>query len=242
METLHHPLIALPCGRMTGRDHLENFAIKEAYVTALQAAGAQPVILPVSLPLASIDTLLDKFDGFLLSGGGDIDPSLFNGQPSERVYGIESQRDLFEIVLTKGMIEAKKPFFAICRGVQVLNVAMGGELYTDIASQVPNALKHDWFPGYPREQISHRVSLETGSQCQHIIGMDDIGTNSLHHQAISKLGEGLRVNAVAEDGIIEGVELLDHPFGIGVQWHPEWLQSDYRMMRLFEAFVEACKD
>lgn len=241
METFHHPLIALPCGRMTGRDHLENFAIKEAYVTALQSAGALPVILPVSLPLASIDNLLDKFDGFLLSGGGDINPSLFNGQPSERVYGIESQRDQFEIELTKGMIEAKKPFFAICRGVQVLNVAMGGELYTDIASQVPNALKHDWFPGYPRERISHRVSLEKGSQCQQIIGMVEIGTNSLHHQAISQLGKGLRVNAVAEDGIIEGVEVLDHPFGVGVQWHPEWLQSDFRMMRLFEAFVEACQ-
>lgn len=83
--------------------------------------------------------------------------------------------------------------------------------------------------------------MEKGSQCQQIIGIEEIGTNSLHHQAISQLGKGLRVNAVAEDGIIEGVEVLDHPFGVGVQWHPEWLQSDFRMMRLFEAFVEACQ-
>lgn len=240
MNNPHQPLIALPCGRLTGRDHLENFAIKEAYVSALQSAGALPVILPVSLPIDSIDTLIEKFDGFLLSGGGDIDPSLFSGQASGRVYGVESQRDHFEIALCKQLIEVKKPFFAICRGAQVLNVALGGELYTDIASQFPNALKHDWFPGYPRERISHRVSLETGSKSRQILGVAETGTNSLHHQAIKSLGEGLMVSAYAEDGIIEGVEVLDHPFGIGVQWHPEWLQFDLRMVGLFKAFVDAC--
>ena len=129
----------------------------------------------------------------------------------------------------------------ICRGIQVLNVVLGGSLYTDIDSQVIGAGKHDWFPGYPRDQIVHEVCFEGQSTLRSILGGEGIATNSLHHQSIKAPGKGLAVTAYAHDGVVEAIELIGHPFVLGVQWHPEWLQADERTMRLFAAFVDACQ-
>ncbi len=235
------PIIGLPCAISTNKDGLTTYVINQKYITALIRCNASPVLLPIELSTQDIQLHMQTCDGFMLSGGGDLDPAIFNGEPHERVYGIDPLRDTFEISLVKVLMGAQKPLMTICRGTQVLNVAMGGSLYTDIASQVPDAQRHDWFPGYPRDRIAHQVHLEGGSILQDIFDKPDIPTNSLHHQAIKDVGEGLKVTAIAPDGIIEGLELPSHPFLLGVQWHPEWLQDDPRTMKLFQAFVDACK-
>lgn len=234
------PLIGLPCGKTVNKAGITGYDLKEAYVTALLKCGALPVLIPVDLPLDSIDMLLHKFDGFLLSGGADIDPSLFGGEPNTRVYGVNATRDNFEIALVNALAFKQRPLLCICRGTQVLNVAMGGTLYTDIASQVPDAKKHDWFPGYARDRLSHKVFVKENTRLYSIIESNEIHTNSLHHQSIKLVGKDLTINACAEDGIIEGIELTGHVFMIGVQWHPEWLQSDPLTMKLFQSFVDAC--
>jgi putative glutamine amidotransferase len=236
------PIIGLPCGKRVDRAGISSYDLKEAYVQALIAHDSIPLLIPVNAQLDDMDFLSEKFDGFLLSGGADVDPALYGGEPSDRVYGVDQQRDKVEIALVKTLISKNKPILAICRGVQVLNVALGGTLFTDISSQIPGAQKHDWFPGYPRDLIVHQVKLEKSSRLQQIFGGDRIETHSLHHQSLKNIAPGLKINAYAEDGIIEGVEHDSCPFLIGVQWHPEWLQSDWKTRELFHTFVEACKN
>ena len=240
MDVNSKPYIAIPCGRVRNKSGIVSYAIKEAYVQALLKMGALPVILPIGLPLTSLDELLVKFDGVLFSGGADIDPQRFNGEEHRRVYGVDVARDEFEIRFLDKLIEAQKPLLTICRGTQVLNVTLGGSLYTDIYDQMPNALKHDYFPGFSRDYIAHSVQFVGDSRLREILGGDEISTNSLHHQGIKDIGKGLTVTARAADGLVEAIEVDGHPFAIGVQWHPEWMQADARMMRLFGAFVEAC--
>jgi putative glutamine amidotransferase len=241
MRSHTKPIIGLPCGKSINKAGVAGYDLKEPYVSALVKSGALPLLIPIDLPLDSLNSLLEYFDGFLLSGGADVDPAIFGGEAHEKVYGVNQQRDAFEIALVKALLTHQRPLLTICRGTQVLNVALGGTLFTDIGGQVPKARKHDWFPRYPRDRIAHHVRLETGSRLQEILGGDEIATNSLHHQSIKEVGKGLKINAFAPDGIVEGIELREHAFMIGVQWHPEWLQTDMRTMRLFEAFVDACR-
>lgn len=134
-----------------------------------------------------------------------------------------------------------KPLLAICRGVQVLNVALGGSLYQDIQGLAPGAEKHDWKPDYPRDRLSHTVAVTPHTRLAHILGAASLPVNSLHHQAIRRVAPGLTVTACAPDQIVEAVEAGAHPFAVGVQWHPEELASgDVRAQRLFDALVEAC--
>lgn len=240
MDVNSKPYIAISCGRVWNKSGISSYAIKEAYVQALLKMGALPVILPIGIPLTSLDELLVKLDGVLFSGGADIDPQRFDGEEHERIYGVDTARDEFEIRLLGKLIEAQKPLLTICRGTQVLNVAMGGSLYTDISDQMPNALKHDYFPGFSRDYIAHSVQFAGDSRLRAILGGNEISTNSLHHQGIKDVGNGLSVTACAPDGLVEAVEVDGHPFAVGVQWHPEWLQADPRMMLLFGAFVKAC--
>jgi len=235
------PYIAISCGRVRNKSGISSYAIKEAYVKALLKMGALPVMLPIGIPLTSLDDLLVKFDGVLFSGGADIDPQRFDGEEHERIYGVDTARDEFEIRFLDKLIKAQKPLLTICRGTQVLNVALGGSLYTDICDQMPNALKHDCFPGFSPDYLAHSVQFEGDSRLRSILGGDEILTNSLHHQGIKDMGKGLTVTACAPDGLVEAIEVDGHPFAVGVQWHPEWLQADARMMRLFGAFVEACR-
>ena len=133
-----------------------------------------------------------------------------------------------------------KPLLGICRGAQILNVALGGQLYTHIQDQLENAEKHDWFPGYDRDRLAHFVSLKGESKLQRIFAADEIRVNSLHHQGISRLGDEITAAAFAPDGLVEGIEVIDGSFTLGVQWHPECLPNDLGSQRLFKAFVQAC--
>jgi putative glutamine amidotransferase len=213
--------------------------VREAYLQAVLNAGGAPVLLPAGLPEEALSGLLSRLDGLLLTGGGDIDPARFSGALHSRVYGIDPERDETEIRLVQLAAETGKPFLGICRGIQAINVALGGSLYTHIADQLPGALKHDQTSDIPRDFLAHRVSITPGSRLAAILGGVDVAVNSLHHQGAQRVAPGLTAVALSPDGLVEAVELPGHPFGLGVQWHPECLQAYPPQRSLFQALVRA---
>jgi len=212
---------------------------KEAYIKAVIRAGGLPFIVAPGFPLGDLDQLLALGDGFLLCGGGDVEPGRYGGESCPRLGGVDLPRDEFEIELIHRLLKADKPLMAICRGVQVLNVALGGTLICDIGTQLPQAGKHDYYPDYPRHMVAHEVSIQPQTLLAKTLGVTQIGTNSLHHQALDVLGEGLVVNAHTSDDIIEGVEMPSKSFVLGLQWHPECMPDSPQMQRLFTAFIQA---
>ena len=231
-------LIGITCGMKTqaGKNMV---SIPEAYMQAVFKAGGLPVIIPETVSAAELDGLRMRLDGLLLTGGADVNPLRFNGKPNPKVYGIDEQRDEVEINLARLAASTGWPFLGICRGIQVINVALGGTLFTDIADQLPDALKHDYDSSTERAREAHPVQLEAGSALARILGGTSVKVNSLHHQGIEKIAADLRPIAEASDHLVEAVELPGHPFGLGVQWHPEAMPDSPQMQALFRAFVEA---
>lgn len=211
------------------------------YVQAILEAGGIPLLIPNQLTQADMDELLPRLGGVLFTGGGDIRTDLFNGEPHPKVGEVDDERDSLELPLMRRVAEEGRPFLGICRGFQVANVALGGTLYTHIPDQYPGALRHDWYPGIPRDTIAHEVRIEEESLVAEIVGKPILRVNSLHHQGIKDLAPALKAVGYAPDGLIEAVELPGHPFGLAVQWHPEWLTTQPEMRHLFRRFVEACK-
>jgi len=209
------------------------------YSEALVRAGAIPVLIPLNLPLDKLRELLGRLDGLVFTGGGDIEIHRFNGEPHDKLYDLDAERDEIEIQLVRQAAEDNKPFLGICRGLQITNVAFGGSLYTHIPDQLPGALKHSNFPDHPWDYLAHPVQLSEGSLLAEILGEPIVEVNSLHHQGIKELAAGLRAVASAPDGLVEAIELPEHPFALGVQWHPECLPQDARMQNLFRALVQA---
>ncbi len=212
-----------------------------SYLRAVLAAGGIPLLIPPGLNRDQLAEALARLDGLVLIGGGDIDPALFQGRAHPRVYGIDPTRDDLDLSLARLAASSRKPFLGICRGIQVINVALGGTLYTDIADQTPQPLRHDWYPDIPRNHLAHEVTVEPGSRLNQILGGERFAVNSLHHQGLEQIAPGLRVVAHATDGLVEAVELPDHPFGIGVQWHPEWMQEHAPQRAIFSALIEAAR-
>ena len=218
-------------------------AVPDSYIRALLKSGAVPLIIPVIPSTKVLAQLFRMIDGLLLIGGPDLDPVHYHQQPVRGLRKITPPRDAVEIQVTRWALEADLPILAICRGIQVLNVAEGGTLWQDIASQLPDAEKHDYYPDHPEDFLAHNVKLHAGSRLARIVGDADLAVNSLHHQAIDRLGVGLFPVAHSPDGIIEAVEGAANRWIIGVQWHPEWLiETDSRMAALFHAFCEVCID
>lgn len=213
--------------------------INQDYLDAVRRAGALPVLLPLYDDPALWPEMIAAIDGLLLTGGADVGPETYGEEKLPLCGQTAPLRDREEFALCRLALEKDVPLLAICRGHQVLNCALGGALYQDIAAQFGPRLSH---PRYevPRDQV-HRVAVEGGSRLRDLTGMDEIAVNSRHHQAIKTLGAGLRISARAEDGLIEGVELPGKKFVLGVQWHPESL-SGYRpeAQALFNALVFAC--
>ena len=233
------PLIGLTGGLTRNKSGAMVCQVGQAYINAIQKAGGIPVLIPIGLNKESLNALMDRLDGLLFTGGGDIDPNRFNGEPHPKVYGISPERDALEFFLIEAALASGKPLLAICRGIQVLNVVYGGSLYTHIQDQIEQSLKHDWFPKFPRDKLAHTVSLVCESKLQTIFGDSDIRVNSLHHQGISRVGQGLKATAFAPDGLVEGLEVEGAEFALGVQWHPECLPDDAGMQKLFKTFVAA---
>jgi putative glutamine amidotransferase len=192
--------------------------------------------------LETLREIYERVDGLLIPGGVDIDPALYGEAPHERLGRVDAARDRAELQLTMWAIEDRKPYLGLCRGLQVLNVACGGTLYQDLGAQCPEAIKHDYFPtyGFARDHLAHDVDLAPGTQLREVMGRDRIAVNSMHHQAIRKLGDGLRASATAADGIVEAAELDGDGFVVGVQWHPEVFEfGQPETQALFRAFIDA---
>jgi len=231
------PLIGLTSSRNKKVGRLE---LLEAYTRAVLSAGGIPLIIPLELSPEGVEQLAGRLDGVLFTGGGDIDIVHFGGRHHPRISSVEPLRDQLEILLVQVAVARCLPFLGICRGIQVINVALGGTLYTDISSQFPGAVRHDFFsPHFPRNHIAHEVHVDPGSALASILGSGQLMVNSLHHQGLERIAAGLRVSARAPDGVVEGVELSAHPFGLGVQWHPECLPDSLPDRALFQAFVAA---
>jgi len=240
MQSTPHPIIGLTSTLSTNASGSPVCQLGRAYIDAVQKAGGIPLAISVGIGQVQTKALLSRLDGLLLTGGGDIDPGTFKSASHPKVYGISPERDALEFYLLEAAVASNKPILAICRGIQVLNVAFGGDLYTHIQDQLQNSLKHDWFPKFPRDKLAHTVRLIPGSKLHRIFQRDEIRVNSLHHQGIKTVGEGLKATAFAPDGIVEGLEVDGAGFALGVQWHPECLPEDETSARLFNAFVDAC--
>lgn len=213
-----------------------------SYPHALCTSGALPLILPLSLTETDCSQLADTLDGFLLTGGPDIHPFLFGEETLEGCGNQSSQRDRTELLLFSQVYARKKPVLAICRGIQLINIALGGDIYQDIGRQterdLPIAHSQPFSPSVP----SHHVVLKKDSLLSSVTGSERIEVNSSHHQAVRRPAKCLTICAQAQDGIIEGLEHPGYPFLLGVQWHPELLyHSHSHAERLFSAFVNACR-
>jgi putative glutamine amidotransferase len=231
--------IALAAFRIQKPGSTPAYSSREELVRAILAAGGRPYLLPSALPLEDIPEVISEFDGLFISGGGDIHPDFFGGEMHPSLDGIDRERDEFELTLCRQAVAVNKAILGICRGQQVLNVAMGGNLVIDIPSMLPEASKHQWWPNYQRSRLSHSVKLEKDSRLADIMGGTEFEVNSLHHQYVKDPGEGLKVVATAPDGVIEALEMPGKNFVLSVQWHPEWLLDSAPMRRIFKAFVDA---
>jgi len=213
------------------------YALRENYCGAIEAAGGLAMLLPHE-PARAGD-YLDRLDGVVVTGGAfDIDPTLFGATERHPSVTTKDRRTAFELALTRGALERDLPVLGICGGQQLLNVALGGSLIQHIPDEVTGALVHE--QKIPRDQTSHPVSVVAGTRLHAIVGTTEIAVNSTHHQAVKAVGGSLVVDAVAPDGVIEGIEDPRRRFCIGVQWHPE-----YRITAadgaLFAAFIAACR-
>ena len=212
--------------------------LQHSYVRAVMQAGGVPVLIPSSVAEEGWDALYSRLDGILFSGGGDISLDFSPGDPHPRIDDVDLVRDSVELKMVQAAASDGKPFLGICRGCQVVNVALGGTLYTHIPDQLPGALDHS-YPGNMRTVLVHEVKLEEGTRIAEIFGEPIIKVNSLHHQGLKDIAPSLRVAGCAPDGLVEAIELPEHPFGLAVQWHPEWLTDQAWTRNLFKKFVEA---
>lgn len=235
------PVIGITTQRTAEKGSIPVVGSPESYIRAVQKAGGLPLLIPLDLTTAEVDEIFDRMDGVLLHGGGDVDPVIFHGPAHAKVSGIDPDRDRVELHLARKSAESQKPFLGICRGIQVINVALGGTLYTHIPDQHPNAMRHAWNPEFPRDYLAHPIRVQENSSLSRILGKTTTETNSMHHQGIDKPASGLTPVAWAPDGLIEAVELTGHPFGLGVQWHPENLQAYPEMRALFQALIAAAR-
>ena len=204
-----------------------SWAMSQRYIQVLTGTGAIPWMIPL-LP-DDIDTLrgiYDELDGVFLPGGADIDPTMYGEHRHPNCDRSDSARDRVELILTEWALRDRKPVLGVCRGLQLINLAAGGTLWQDLASQRPTSIKHDYFPfrdGYARDHLAHSVTVSDGTQLAEIVGSGERQVNSMHHQGIRELGRGFRVSATAPDGLIEAIELPGDQFVLAVQWHPEVL-------------------
>ena len=218
----------------------ESVVLRHTYVEAIARAGGAPMLIPSGLSEEAWRALYERLDGVLFSGGGDIAPERFDGEPHESIIAVDEDRDQIEFSLLEAVVSDGKPFLGICRGCQVVNVALGGTLYTDIATQMPNAIKHAYSSVTERSLLAHSVEVVAGSRLADIVGETKLAVNSLHHQGVKGIASALKPTAHAPDGLVEALELPEHPFGLAVQWHPEDLIDQPGSLKVFQAFVDAC--
>jgi putative glutamine amidotransferase len=231
------PVIGLTPGYMPDNNKL---SLGQGYVNGVIKAGGLAVILPLCAEDSIIESILETVDGILFSGGADIDARHFGEENMKYGGKISPERDRFELLLVKKAIARKMPILGICRGLQLINIALGGTLHQDIHTGPAHGdtLKHwqeapDWYP-------VHDIRIKAGSRLYEIYATETLGVNSFHHQAVKDAGNGLSIVAGSSDGITEAIEGTGSNFIVAVQWHPEdmW-QENPAHLRIFEAFIEA---
>lgn len=235
------PVIGLTTRNVRDSRDIPSVSLLRAYLDALVRAGGAPLLIPSGLDEDGLQALYGRLDGVLFTGGGDVALERFGGEPHPRVDEVDPERDAAEFTLLEAAARDGKPFLGICRGCQVVAVGLGGTLYTHIADQLPGALKHDYYPDWRRDHPAHPVRVEGGSRLAAILGAAELTVNSLHHQGARAVPAALRAVAHAPDGLVEALELPGHPFGLAVQWHPEWLADQLAAQDLFRAFSAACQ-
>lgn len=233
-----HPVIGFTLDYEEGGGYSKMpwYALRENYCGAVSQFGAVP--LPLPHEVAAVEAYLAMLDGLVITGGAfDVSPELYGEKTTSDKVTTKDRRTQFEYAITTGAIKKKIPILGICGGQQLLNVVLGGTLIQHIPDSIDNPLEHE--QKNPRTEPGHEVSIKPGTLLHRIVGTDTIAVNSAHHQAVAKPAPGTLVDAVAPDGVIEGIELPDHPFCLGVQWHPEYFVSPADR-RIMQAFVDAC--
>jgi putative glutamine amidotransferase len=240
------PLIGITAGHVLNQKHPHSpytYAQLHTYCEAVRQEGGIPVILPISKNAEQVKDIFERLDGVMFAGGNDISSKLYGEEPRD-IRDSDEERDTHEVTLMKMCLAVNKPILTICRGMQMLNALRGGTLYQDIVTDVPGATNHDGHIKTGPERISHTLQIVPDTSLAGILGVAEIHANSYHHQAIKDLGDGLTINARAEDGIIEGVEDMRHGYIMAVQPHPESMAVyKYPEWRpLFQSFVHAAAE
>ncbi|WP_087974664.1 gamma-glutamyl-gamma-aminobutyrate hydrolase family protein [Oceanobacillus rekensis] len=234
------PIIGITASMETNRAY---YSVANRNVKAIQKAGGIPIILPYLANDQEINQITERIDGLYATGGYDIDPILFNEEPHSKLGTIIPERDQAELAMMKKMLEKEKPILGVCRGSQILNIAVGGDMYQDIYSQMDKELlQHS--QKAPFDYCSHFVQVEEGTLLYRLTGKSKFRVNSYHHQANRAVPENFQISGKASDGVIEAIESKNHPFVLGLQWHPEGMVDvkDDPSLNIYRGFIDACKE
>ena len=220
-----------------GRDETDKYVLPVKYVESVRRAGGAAFLIPPGEP--HYERLLAKLDGLIIAGGGDIDPKVYGGSDHPDIYMVDPDRDTMEIAMAKTVVENGMPTLSICRGSQIINIALGGTLFPHVPDEFGESVKHR-LP--PREPVPHPIEALKGSKVAEVMHATEVEPASWHHQAMREVAPKLEIVAYAPDGVIEALELPGHPWLLAVQWHPEETAAeDPTQQRLFDALVEAAK-
>lgn len=229
------PVIGLTCSTTEESEtrSVRRYSCPEPYVRRVEEAGGVPILLPTADP-SRVPEILALVHGVILIGGDDVDPTLYGEKPHRKLGPVDRARDEFEIAIARRAADDGLPAFGICRGCQVMNVALGGTLIQDIPSDVADCLPHSG-----RYDATHDATVTSGTRLHRVLGRKSVAVNSHHHQSVGSPAEGFDVTARTADGVIEAAELPGHAFFLGVQWHPERMPASDATKRLFRAFLAA---
>lgn len=251
MSTLYRPVIGLTTQTLHSIDGIppalpSSWVMNQRYFLAATSVGAVPWMIPLlDDDLHTLREIYERLDGILIPGGVDIDPKHYGEAVRPECGNLDPARDRVELQLARWAMADGKPIFGLCRGHQIINVASGGTMWQDLASQNPSFHKHDFFPtaGFERDHVAHDVDIVSGTRLSQLLESTRVGVNSMHHQAIRTLGRDLVASATADDGLIEAIEGTGEGFCIGVQWHPEVFEmTDPHTRHLFGGFIRAAQD
>lgn len=224
-------------------EHLINrkmIKVNNTFVNAVVDGGGVPIVIPIIKELRDIDRYLDLVDGLIFTGGEDVSSLFYGEEPIKEVDTICLARDKMELELFKKAYERSIPILGICRGLQLINIALGGTLYQDINVQLPNSLGH--MCSHNINQGYHNINIAEDSLMFDIFNVEKLPVNSQHHQSIKKIGGNLKITSISSDGIVESIESINDKFVLGVQFHPEaMIESDNKFKKFFRYFIEICK-